>query len=88
MKFYLPDYGETAESAEYLPCIDLSGGMVGVIDFAELAASHFYTHRDGWEAHWPINMVVIDDAEKEYRLSVEREEVPSFRATLTTTEGE
>jgi hypothetical protein len=52
----------------------------GVVDFAEVAAEYFHSHRDGWEAAWPLSMVVVDDAGTEHRMTVEREATPVFVA--------
>lgn len=49
-------------------------------------ADHYHSHRDGWEASWPIDFIVRDLGEKYpydadgtlYKFDVDRETVPHF----------
>ena len=50
-----------------------------VDEAAEKFAEHLCTHSDGWEWNWPQEFVVHDGS-KLWKVSVEREMVPEFRA--------
>lgn len=47
---------------------------------AEEAAEDYHQRHDGWEASWPITIVLVDDEGVESRWSVDRGMSPVFRA--------
>lgn len=49
---------------------------------AEAAAEDFHSKHDGWDASWPITIVIMNaDGSVIGTFSVERENVPQFLAT-------
>lgn len=56
-EFYIPDHGEDPDGPEALP-----DGDVEWCDTPEeavtVAAEYEWHHRDGWEAVWPLTIVI------------------------------
>lgn len=79
MKYYIPDYGETAGDAEEIkPAYKNQSFSTYPDEYATDAALYIHSNRDGWEASWPMVIVVIDEEGKEHWFSVEREYEPVF----------
>lgn len=78
MKYYLPDYDETAGDAR-----EINDGVPDEDPyyFARQAAEDFHDFHDGWEASWPIELVVIDNHGVEHLYDVDREMEPVFTAS-------
>ena len=49
-------------------------------DDAAECAEDWYKHHDGWEAEWPVTVVLLVEGTEHSRWVVEREEVPVFVA--------
>lgn len=79
MKWYLPEYGETADSAIALDDRSDHGHSDTT---AEIVADLFHSNHDGWEASWPVVIALVDNV-AETRWTVDRESVPHFIATRT-----
>jgi hypothetical protein len=58
-KYYIPDHGETAESATIIPDSDTYNDDEGN-ELACAAANHEHFERDGWEAQWPITFAILN----------------------------
>lgn len=77
-KYYIPDHGETPESARNIPDSDTYYNDEGA-DIAGLAAEYEHNSCDGWEAEWPLEFVILDKEDNEIgRYTVEREYSPEF----------
>jgi len=53
---------------------------------AQTAAKDYHRNHDGWESSWPVDMVIYafsdaEDGKELWRGEVDREAVPSFRAS-------
>jgi hypothetical protein len=72
-RYYIPDHGQTVEDAyEFRSNFDQEFAEF----LAEDAAENYHDAHDGWEASWPLEIVVVGIG----RFSVDREAVPQFRA--------
>lgn len=84
MKYYRPEYGESADDAVAFPTPVL--GWPSVAEAAEAAADHYHAH-GGWESTWPIRLAVLDDLGSLFGVcDVTRETVPEFSATIVPDE--
>jgi len=73
-KFYISTHGETKEDARLIPNYSYSDPKQAAVK----AAERFHQCENGWECHWPIDVVVVDESGNEHRFTVEREMVPEF----------
>lgn len=78
--YYLPDHGMTADDPYE---VDSVFGDDSPYFVAEDAAKNYHDEHDGWEAHWPLAIVVFSaNREREIgRFSVDRESVLRFHAS-------
>lgn len=76
-RYFLPEHGQTAEDAYEVESVFQSDLPRFV---AEDAAENYHDAHGGWEAGWPLEIVVLDGEKELGRFSVDRESVPQFRA--------
>lgn len=76
-RYYLPDHGMSPEDYFEVECLwdDDTPGYI-----AEDAGKNYHDAHDGWEAHWPLEIVVLDGDKELGRFSVSREHIPQFYA--------
>lgn len=80
-RYYIPENGQGADDA-YLFGSDMPLESVFEDSIAEEAAVDYRANHDGWEANWPLDIVLIGDDGKEFgKFSVSCEMEPTFHAT-------
>jgi hypothetical protein len=76
-RYRRPETMGTDDYYEFKSNFDESDGQW----LAEAAAEHYHNHCDGWEACWPITIVLQRQDGSEFGVyDVDREVVPEFRA--------
>lgn len=75
MKYYRPDHGETREQARTIE------GCYFLAEAARMIAET--VHYSDPFAEFPIFLVIIDNWDTEWDVTVERECVPHFTSTIT-----
>ncbi len=66
---------------EFKSHIGSGATAAGLRLLAENAAEDYHGEHDGWEATWPIKLVLYSGSKELGRFEVDREAVPQFHAT-------
>lgn len=78
LKYYLPDNGQDIDD-----CFEVEVDTTWINDsewMAQEAADDYHSNHDGWEASWPLEIVVVLSNGEHVTCSVDREAVPQFTA--------
>jgi len=78
VRYYIPEYAQSVDDAYEIDTQwdpDTYPWLV-----AEECADDFDSHHEGWESHWPLDIVLVDGEREVGTFTVDREFEPSFYA--------